>query len=197
MFFQQGRDLVDVDLRLGIAGLDVLDLVLTLAEETAEQPLLLIGILGALELCDQISQQIADLAEILGGNILQGVVREIGDLLLRRRAVLQDDIGFRDVDLLRELIDRLLFRVAQLLISVALLGGLELGFLHFTGIRIAMFRFEFLQSCLLLGTDLIRRQRQFDFGFFLSLCLGILVAVIFTHILRLSSCQFDRSSIAY
>ena len=121
-------DLVDVDLGLVVAGLQGLDAGAGLLEQAQEALLVLLGV-EALELHHQGPDHLAHLAQVLGADGGQGGVREVGHVLLGPRAVLQGEVGVGDIDLLGEVMDDLLLRFREHGIVGACLGCGGLGLL--------------------------------------------------------------------
>ena len=111
MLFQLRDDAVDACLRLAVLCAHDVQLVLLLLEG-AEQPLLLL-LAEALDLNDKARKRFADLAEILVPHGGERIFRERGNALLRRRAVVQNQIGVVDVNLPGKFLDRLLLRVRE------------------------------------------------------------------------------------
>ena len=114
-------DLVHVDLGLVVLGLHHGDLVFGLLEETEEALLLLLAVVEALELNDEVREHAADLAHVLRADAVQRGAGEIGDVLLAGGAVLQYGVGIGDVYFFRKIVYKL-----------QLLGG-KLGFLSLSG----------------------------------------------------------------
>ena len=112
MALQHGHDLVHVGLGLGVLGFHGLQIVFLFLEEAEETALLLLA--EVLQLSYQTGQGLADLAQVLGADGIEGVFREGGDILLRGGAVLQDHVGVLDIDLLGELVDHLALRLGEL-----------------------------------------------------------------------------------
>ena len=113
MVLQHLDDLVHVGLRLGVAGLQGLQLVLFLLEEAENAPLLLLVLAKVLQLHHQGGQGLAHLPQVLGLDVVQGALGEGGDVLLGRRPVLEHQVGVGDVDLLGELVHHLPLRLAE------------------------------------------------------------------------------------
>ena len=131
MLLQLPGDLVHVGLHLGVLGLHGLQLATRLFEE-AEEPLLLLFLAEALQLHHQLAEGLAHLSQVLGAHRVQGVLRKAGHVLLGRRAVLQDQVGVRQVDLLGKRLHRLFLRVVQQVLVQPhrrrlRLGGLRCG----------------------------------------------------------------------
>ena len=113
MVLQHPDDLIHIDLCLGIAGLQGLQLVALLLEEAEQAALLLLILAKIFQLHHQVGQGLAHLAQVLGLDAVQGVFREGGNVLLGRGAVLEHHIGVGDVDLLGKLVHHLFLGVAE------------------------------------------------------------------------------------
>ena len=113
MRLQRPDDLVHVDLGLGIAGLQGLQVLALLLEETEDTLLLLFLLAKALQLHHQVGQSLAHLAKVLGFHAVQGVFREGGDVLLGGGAVLEHQVGVGDVNLLGKLVHHLFLGIAE------------------------------------------------------------------------------------
>ena len=107
MLLQRLGNAVHIGLYLAVLGLHALELVAGLAEQ-ARQTLLLLLRAEALELHHQLTQIRAHLAQILAADIAQSVLGKARHALLSGGAVLQHHVGVGDVDLLGELLHRLL-----------------------------------------------------------------------------------------
>ena len=133
MALQNAHDLVHVDLGLGVGDLDGFQLVALLLEEAEEALLLLLT--EALQLHYQRGESVADLAQILGADIVQGILGETGDVLLSGGTVLEDLSGVGDVDLLGEVGNHLalglgevaLVQLDGVLVALGLGSGLSGG----------------------------------------------------------------------
>ena len=112
VLFQLGGDFVHVDLGLFVLGLEDFNGPARLAEHTEESLFLLLCV-EALELHQQGTDHVAHLTHVLGANRAEGRVGKVGDVLLGSHAVLQNLLGVVEVDFLRELVHRLLLRLAQ------------------------------------------------------------------------------------
>ena len=108
MAFQCGNDLVDIDLGLVVTSLQAGDAVCALLEE-AEQALLLFICIEVLQFYHQIGDHFAHFTQVLGADGGQCAFREIGQLFLCGRAVLQDHGAVAQVDLLCKVIHNFLF----------------------------------------------------------------------------------------
>ena len=102
MALQRADDLHHVLLDLVVAGLELDDVVAGLLEQAEEAALLALVHVKALELGDQVGQHVGDGAGVLGLHVLQNLVGELGNLHLRRVAVLEHGLAVGDVDALDE-----------------------------------------------------------------------------------------------
>ena len=132
MALQRLDDLVDVDLRLVVLGLHGGHVVALLLEEAEEALGLLLVRIEAAQLGHQVCDGVADLVQILGLDVLERRVGELGDVLLGSCAVGEHEVGVGDVDLLGEGVDHLLLLLGELLhvhsVGLHLLDdGLRLG----------------------------------------------------------------------
>ena len=127
VLFQLPGDLVHVDLGLGVLDLHGLHLAAGLLEE-AENALLFLLLAEVLELHHQVGQGVAHLAQVLVADVGEGALREPGHALLGGGAVLKDQLGVGDVDLLGELIDHLALGLGEH--TLVDLDGLGLFLLH-------------------------------------------------------------------
>ncbi len=121
-------DLVHVVVGLVVFGLERLNVVAGLFEEAQEALLVILGV-KALELHHERADHVADLAQVLRAHGGQRGLREIRHVLLCACAVLQGKIGIGDVKLLCKLMhDLLLFRRQAVDIGAGLGRGLFLFF---------------------------------------------------------------------
>ena len=127
MLLQALDDLVDVDLGLVILGLQHLEAAGLLLEQPEQAALLLLVGIEALELHHQVGDHVAHLVQVLGAHVLQRSVGELGDVLLRGRAVGEHQVGVAHVDLLGEVVDHLLLRLGEVLHLQRVLVHLLLG----------------------------------------------------------------------
>ena len=141
---QHPDDLIHIDLCLGIAGLQGLQLVALLLEEAEQAALLLLILAKIFQLHHQVGQGLAHLAQVLGLDAVQGVFREGGNVLLGRGAVLEHHIGVGDVDLLGKVIHHFPLRLT------------EHGLVHLDGVDVPLL----LALCLCDGSLLDGRLRR-------------------------------------
>ena len=83
-----------------VARLDALGGDFQLFEQSGQEAALILAALHAVHGDDHLHQQVADLAGVLGFDVLQGLGRDRRALLLHRRAVVGDDLGLVQVDAL-------------------------------------------------------------------------------------------------
>ena len=129
---QLGLDALDVLVGAVVAGLELLNAVGRLFEEAEDALGLLGGGVKALQFRNQVRDEFAGLAHVLGLDAGERGLGEVAQLLLAGSAVLQDHLGVRDVDFLGKVVDHLL-----------LLGG-EGRVLDLHGGRFFAFRDDFL-----------------------------------------------------
>ena len=129
---QLGLDALDVLVGAVVAGLELLNAVGRLFEEAKDALGLLGGGVKALQFRNQVRDELAGLAHVLGLDAGERGLGEVAQLLLAGSAVLQDHLGVRDVDFLGKVVDHLL-----------LLGG-EGRVLDLHGGRFFAFRDDFL-----------------------------------------------------
>ena len=122
---QHGLDVLHVGLGLVVLGLELVQLVGLFLEE-AKDPLFLLGGVEALQLADQVGDHLPHLAQVFGGHLGQRRLREVADLLLAGRAVLQHLLAVGDVDLLGEVVHHLLLLGGQAHLLLGRLGRLLL-----------------------------------------------------------------------
>ena len=133
MLLQRLGDFVHVGLYLAVLGLHGFQTAAGFSEQ-ARQALLFLVLAEALQLHHQLAQVLADLAQILVADAVQGVFGEACHAFLGGGAILEDHIGVADVDLAGEFLHGLLFLVSQQL--VVHLHGLNFLFLlHLGGLR--------------------------------------------------------------
>ena len=132
MALQHGLDVLHIRLGLVVLGLQVVDLVAFFLEETQDAFLLLLVGVKALQLANEVGDHIAHFAQVLGGHLGESGLREIADLLLAGRAVLQHLLAVGNVDLLRKGVHHGLFLSGQLDLLRGR-GGLGLLFLGRSG----------------------------------------------------------------
>ena len=130
--FQLPDDLVHIGLHLGILGLHGLQLVLRLLQE-AEEALLLLFLAEFLQLRHQLAQRLAHLAQVLGTDAGQGVFAKARHVLLGGGAVLEDQGGIHNVDLLGKVLHSLLLRLGEHAVIQHHGLGLRLGLLDLRG----------------------------------------------------------------
>ena len=130
--FQLGLDALHVHVGLLVLGLQVGNVGLLALEET-EEALGFLGGVKALQLPDQVGDELAGLPHVLGLDLGQGGVGEITEFLLAGGAVLQHHLGIGDVDLFGKIVHHLLFFGGQGGI-LHLDGSFLLGFLHHLGV---------------------------------------------------------------
>ena len=105
----EGRlDGLDIRLGLIVLGLHAVELTALFLEE-AEDAFFLLGGVEALQLADEVGDHAAHLAEVFGGHLRKCRLREVADLLLAGRAVLEHLLAVGDVDLLGEGVHHRLF----------------------------------------------------------------------------------------
>ena len=129
MLLQLGGYLVHVDLGLVVLGLERGDALALLLEEAEEALLLALVKVQALQLHNEVGELVAHLAEVLGADLAERGVGEIGNVLLRGGAVVEHLLGVRDVYLLCKLLDRGLLGRGETL-ELELLNGHVLLLLH-------------------------------------------------------------------
>ena len=108
---QLGSNFIDVCLRLAVLCLHLLRAHLRLAEKTRDA--LLFRFVHALELDDKARHHVADFAKVARLDLGERRLRKIGNVLLRRRTVLQHLRRVGQIDLLGKRQHRLLLRRAQ------------------------------------------------------------------------------------
>ena len=102
MALQHGLDVLHIRLGLAVLGLEVVQLVALLLEETQNALLLFFVGVEVLQLPDEVGDHVAHLAQIFGGDLGEGGFGEVTDLFLAGGAVLQHLLTVGDVDLLCE-----------------------------------------------------------------------------------------------
>ena len=107
MIFHGITDLADVHFRFIILCFQITQLIPALFKQ-AEESLVFLCI-KLPELCHYIRQQLSNLAHILGPDIAKCCLREICDLFLTPRTVLQYRLGIGQIDLSRKIIYHFLF----------------------------------------------------------------------------------------
>ena len=148
MVLQLGLDALDVLVGAVVAGLELLNAVGRLFEEAEDTLWLLGGGVKALQFRNQVRDELAGLAHVLGLDAGERGLGEVAQLLLAGSAVLQDHLGVRDVDFLSKVVDHL-----------PLLGG-EGRILDLHGGRFFAFRDDFLIGSGVQGQRWSRIQRQ-------------------------------------
>ena len=127
MDLQLARDAVHVLLRLAVARAERFGALLRLAEQTADA--LLFRLVQRFQLHQQPGEHRADLAHVAHFDLIERRLRKIGDVFLRRRAVLDDNVRVAQVDLPGKIRHRLLLRLGEVgkLRTCLGCGLLELG----------------------------------------------------------------------
>ena len=105
----------------------------------------------ALQLRDERGDHIPDLAEVLGADVIERGVGEIGDLFLAGCAVLEHDVGVAQINLLGKIVDHLLLAFAEddvlhilaVLRGELLRGGLDRGEGRLLRLRQVQFKGQF------------------------------------------------------
>ena len=121
MVLQLGLDALHVFVGAVVAGLEGLQIGLLLFEEPENAALLFLGGVKALQFVDEVGDELAGLAHVLGANLGKGGVGKFAQLFLAGGAVLQHHLAVGDVDFFRKIVHHLL-----------LFGG-EGGVLHHDG----------------------------------------------------------------
>ena len=111
MLLEGLTDFFHVDLGLGIAALHQLQLIALLLEKAQEALFLLL--IQSLQLSHHADDQVANLSQVLGADICQGGIGEIGHLFLGACPVLQNLGGIFQIDLRGKVTDHLLLGGGQ------------------------------------------------------------------------------------
>ena len=121
MVLQLGLDALHVFVGAVIAGFQRFQIGLLLFEEPENAALLFLGGVKALQFVDEVGDELAGLAHVLGADLGKGGVGKFAQLFLAGGAVLQHHLAVGDVDFFRKIVHHFL-----------LFGG-EGGVLHHDG----------------------------------------------------------------
>ena len=119
--FQHCHNLIHIGIGLVKAGLQGHGLLFLLLEEAENAAFLLLA--EGLQLHHQGGQSLTYLAQVLGAHVVQGVFREVGNVLLGGSAVLEHHGGVGEVNFLGKILHHLLLLGGELNLCHGLLGG--------------------------------------------------------------------------
>ena len=121
MVFQHRHNLIHVGIGLVKAGLQGHGLLFLLLEEAENAAFLLLA--EGLQLHHQGGQSLTYLAQVLGAHVVQGVFREVGNVLLSGSAVLEHHGGVGEVNFLGKILHHLLLLGGELNLCHGFLRG--------------------------------------------------------------------------